>query len=48
MGNVTIGAAFPLRSRQAAILGTAFAITSGSGADVALALALPLQQWRCW
>ena len=42
MGNVTIGAALPPEITAGGILGTAFAITSGSGADVALALALPI------
>ena len=42
MGNVTIGAALPPEITAGSILGTAFAITSGSGADVALALALPI------
>ena len=40
MGNVTIGAALPPEITAGGILGTAF--TSGSGADVALALALPI------
>lgn len=42
MGNVTIGAALPPEITAGGILGTAFAITSGTGADVALALALPI------
>ena len=42
MGNVTIGAALPPEFTAGGILGTAFAFTSGSGADVGLALALPI------
>lgn len=42
MGNVAIGAAIPPEITAGGILGTAFAITSGSGADVAVALAVPI------
>lgn len=42
MGNMAIGAAIPPEITAGGILGTAFAITSGSGADVAVALALPI------
>lgn len=42
MGSQAIGAALPPEITAGGILGTAFAITSGSGADVAVALALPL------
>ncbi len=42
MGNVTIGAALPPEITAGGILGTAFAVTSGQGADVALSLALPI------
>lgn len=42
MGTQAIGAALPPEITAGGILGTAFAITSGSGVDVALALALPI------
>lgn len=42
MGNMAIGAAIPPEITAGGILGTAFAITSGSGADVAVALAIPI------
>ncbi len=42
MGSQAIGAALPPEITAGGILGTAFAITSGSGADVAVALALPI------
>ena len=42
MGNVAIGAAIPPEVTAGGILGTAFAITSGAGADVAVALAVPI------
>ena len=42
MGSQAIGAALPPEITAGGILGTAFAITSGAGADVAVALALPL------
>lgn len=42
MGNMAIGAAIPPEITAGGVLGTAFAITSGSGAEVAVALALPI------
>lgn len=42
MGNMAIGAAIPPEITAGGVLGTAFAITAGSGADVAVALALPI------
>lgn len=42
MGTQAIGAALPPEITAGGILGTAFAITSGAGADVAVALALPI------
>ena len=42
MGSQAIGAALPPEITAGGILGTAFAITSGAGADVAVALALPI------
>lgn len=42
MGMMTIGAALPPEIVSGGVLGTAFAITSGKGASVALALALPI------
>lgn len=42
MGNVAIGAAIPPEVTAGGILGTAFSITSGAGADVAVALAVPI------
>lgn len=42
MGNITIGAALPPEITAGGILGTAFAIKTGSGAAAALALAIPI------
>jgi fructoselysine and glucoselysine-specific PTS system IIC component len=42
MGMMTIGAALPPEVVSGGVLGTAFAITSGKGPEVALALALPI------
>lgn len=42
MGVAAIGAAIPPEVTAGGILGTAFAIQSGAGAEVALALALPI------
>lgn len=42
MGVAAIGAAIPPEVTAGGILGTAFAIKSGAGAEVALALALPI------
>jgi mannose/fructose/N-acetylgalactosamine-specific phosphotransferase system component IIC len=42
MGVVTIGAATPPDTVTGSVLGTAFAIMTGSGAEIALALALPI------
>lgn len=42
IGSFSIGAALPPDTISGAILGTAFAIKSGSGAEVALTLALPI------
>ena len=42
MGAIQIGAAVPPDVLVGAGLGTAFAIQSGQGADIALALALPI------
>ncbi|WP_434351611.1 PTS mannose/fructose/sorbose/N-acetylgalactosamine transporter subunit IIC [Trichococcus flocculiformis] len=42
MGVASIGAAIPPEVTAGGILGTAFAINSGAGAEVALALALPI------
>ena len=42
MGNVTIGAALPPEITAGGILGTAFAIKAGGGAEAALALAIPI------
>ncbi len=42
MGTQAIGAALPPEITAGGILGTAFAITSGAGTDVAVALALPI------
>ena len=42
MGVITIGAATPPDTVTGSVLGTAFAIITGSGAEIALALALPI------
>lgn len=42
MGTQAIGAALPPEITAGGILGTAFAITSGSGVDAAIALCLPI------
>ncbi|MDQ0148600.1 PTS mannose/fructose/sorbose/N-acetylgalactosamine transporter subunit IIC [Eubacterium multiforme] len=42
MGVITIGAATPPDTVTGSVLGTAFAILTGSGAEIALALALPI------
>lgn len=42
MGNVTIGAALPPEITAGGILGTAFAISANSGAEAAVALAIPI------
>src|SRR5580692_8809127 len=42
MGNIKVGAAIPPDVVTGGVLGTAFAITSGKGAAIALALAVPI------
>src|SRR5262249_48979595 len=42
MGNIKVGAAIPPDVITGGVLGTAFAITSGKGAAIALALAVPI------
>jgi fructoselysine/glucoselysine PTS system EIID component len=42
MGNIKVGAAIPPDVITGGVLGTAFAITSGKGAGIALALAIPI------
>lgn len=42
MGNMAIGAAIPPEITAGGVLGTAFAITMGEGAEVAVALSLPI------
>src|SRR3954470_19189772 len=42
MGNIKVGAAIPPDVITGGVLGTAFAILSGKGAAVALALAVPI------
>lgn len=42
IGSFSVGAAIPPEIISGAILGTAFAITTGKGAEVALALAVPI------
>ncbi|VYU58765.1 PTS sugar transporter [Clostridium tertium] len=42
MGVVIVGAAIPMDIKTGSVLGTAFAIMSGSGTEVALALAVPI------
>lgn len=45
IGSITLGAAVPPDVITGGILGAAFAISTGKGADVALALAFPVQRY---